>query len=300
MSTTTNPIIDFAAAIRDTGLGSPKIAADGEIHRFHCKGDHPDSLNGWYVLRMGAKPFGAFGSWKTGVKKVWRPTDRRLSRQERAEEERLLKAAMREREDAARSRNATAAARAKAMMQRARSAAPQHPYLLAKQIRSHGIRQLGDALLIPVYTDDRLSSVQRISPDGAKRFLSGGRITGGYYLINDETRRPELLIAEGFATGATLHEEIGAAVFVAFNANNLLPVARDVRRRHPRADIIICGDDDRWTDGNPGAAKARTAALDIGARLLMPDFAGFDLGDKPTDFNDLYRMRRAAQGRAAA
>ncbi len=85
---------------------------------------------------------------------------------------------------------------------------------------------------------------------------------------------------------------IGTRVAVAFNANNLLPVARTARHQHPNDEIVIAGDDDRWTVGNPGRTKAQRAALEIGAKLLMPDFSGMDLDTKPTDWNDWHALRR--------
>jgi putative DNA primase/helicase len=73
-----------------------------------------------------------------------------------------------------------------------------------------------------------LHSLQFIGPEGDKRFLSGGRVSGCYLLIG----KPDvtLCIAEGYATGASIHEAAGCAVAVAFNAGNLLPVARTLRR----------------------------------------------------------------------
>nr|WP_242518552.1 toprim domain-containing protein [Thiorhodovibrio winogradskyi] len=140
--------------------------------------------------------------------------------------------------------------------------------------------------------------MQFIRPDGGKRFLSGGRIYGCFCLLPG-TKPAPILICEGFATGATLVEQTGSTCVVAFNAGNLLPVAKAVRAQHPKADIIVCGDNDAWTEGNPGATKARAAALEIGAQLLLPDFTGLDLSEKPTDFNDLARLRNASARRAA-
>jgi putative DNA primase/helicase len=137
------------------------------------------------------------------------------------------------------------------------------------------------------------------TPDGTKRFLRGGRVSGGYHLIDDETRRPEILIAEGFATGASLHEETGAAVYVAFNGVNLLPVARYVRALQPTGEIIVAADNDAWTPGNPGLTKGRAAAVAIGAKLLVPDFRGLVLSGRPTDFNDLFSLQRESRRVAA-
>ena len=52
-------------------------------------------------------------------------------------------------------------------------------------------------------------------------------MSGCYLLIG----KPDgaLCIVEGYATGASIREAAGYAVAVAFNAGNLLPVARTLR-----------------------------------------------------------------------
>jgi len=60
-----------------------------------------------------------------------------------------------------------------------------------------------------------------------KRFLTGGRVTGCYNSIGNPDGA--LGIAEGYGTGASIHEATGFAVSVAFNAENLLAVARRYR-----------------------------------------------------------------------
>lgn len=287
---------DFAAAIAAAGLGHPEIVADGRLHRFRAAEDRHGTRNAWYVLHLDGKPSGAFGSWKTGESHTWTATGERPDPAHLADIRRMVEQARRQRDAETRERHAAAALRAAAQWESAGPADPSHAYLVAKGIRPHGIRQQGIALVVPVLVGGTLASVQTVLPDGTKRFLSGGRIAGGYFLIDDATRRPEILIAEGFATAATLHEEIGAAVYVAFNAGNLAPVARTVRALHPKGDIVVCADNDAWTDGNPGVAKAKEAAIAIGARLLVPDFAGLDLSARPTDWNDWYRLRRLAGG----
>jgi putative DNA primase/helicase len=81
-----------------------------------------------------------------------------------------------------------------------------------------------------------------------------------------------LLICEGWATGATLHEESGHPVLCAMNAGNLLPVAKAARAAWPGADLLICADNDRKTEGNPGLTAATAAAKATGARLAVPEF----------------------------
>ena len=111
-----------------------------------------------------------------------------------------------------------------------------------------------------------------------------------------------LLLCEGFATGASLHEATALPVVIAFDANNLAPVAKALASRYRGARLLICADDDYLTTPNTGIVKAEEAALSMGdlARVVVPDFAapapgaspivrGPDKAHKgPTDFNDLH------------
>ena len=290
----------FAEAMAAAGLGQPEILPDDNLHRFRTPEDKPGKLSGWYVLHLDRLPAGAFGSWKRGFTETWCAKARdEMTPREHHDFRGLIAQAKRQRDAEQARLNKAGAEKAARIWALANPADQEHPYLLRKGIKPHGIRQQGAGLMISVMVQGEITSLQTIYPDGAKRFLSGGRISGGSYLIDDAVTRPEILIVEGFATGASLHEEIGAAVWCAFNCNNLLPVAKTVRRLNPNVDIVICGDDDRWTDGNPGRTKAHKAALEIGAKVLMPDFTGIDLSTRPTDFNDLFRLRGTA-GRVEA
>ena len=120
--------------------------------------------------------------------------------------------------------------------------------------------------------DGALHSLQFISEDGGKRFLSGGRVVGCYFSIGQTQDAAALCIAEGFATGATIFEATGYPVAVAFNAGNLLAVAKAMREKFPDLPLIVCADDDRNTDGNPGLTKATEAARAVGGLLVIPEF----------------------------
>jgi putative DNA primase/helicase len=174
-----------------------------------------------------------------------------------------------------------------------------HPYLAEKGVASHGLRQdaLG-RLLVPVQdADGKLWSFQRVGPDGFKQFYEGGRVEGGHFVIGDLVQPGRVLIAEGYATGATLHELTGRPAIVAFNAGNLMPVARTYRQLWPDREICIAGDNDhrREAEGKPnvGREKAEEAAAAIDGFALLPTFAENDLG---SDWNDVAR----AQGADAA
>lgn len=299
--TPADPIAAFAAAITEAGLGAPDIIPDGVLHRHHIEGDRPGTLNGWHVLHLDGVPAGAFGSWKTGESASWSSRAQAdLTLTDRIRLKHILANARQRLSDERRQRQESAATIARRMWTQARPADPRHPYLVAKRVMVHGLRQVGNLLLVPVTDGQRLISLQTITPAGDKRFLKGGRMTGGFYLMADAPQSSPLVIGEGFATIATLMEQTGCPGVVAFTAGNLLAVARELRRRYPDTPIVMAGDNDQWTPGNPGATQARAAAVAIRAKLMVPDFTGMDLSAKPTDWNDYYRLTGATLARRAA
>lgn len=192
-----------------------------------------------------------------------------------------------------------AAARAAALWDG--SAPGPHPYLDRKGVQSHGIRVAGDGtLLVPVRDGDgRLWNVQRIlavkpveGPE--KLFLKGGRKSGLWHVIGDVVRGAPLLIAEGYATAASLHEATGRPALVAFDAGNLIHVALAARISHPDSLLLICGDDDSASDvdsaKNSGRLKATAAAKAVRGLAVFP--SPLPIGG--TDFNDLHSSAGAS------
>lgn len=285
-------VIAFRDAMQNTfGLLDWLPIADGSIQRFHVPGDKAGTLNGWYVLYLDGIASGAFGSWKAGSAHTWcsrEPVDAREAEQVRQR----IEQARRQRQAEQHKRQQSAAEYANRLWRDARRADPGHPYLITKGVRPCGLRQHGDALLVPLVRNGVLANLQRIYLDGSKRFLSGGIVTGCYSPLGVITPGAPLYVCEGWATGATIHVDTGAAVACAMNAGNLKPAALALREKHPHASIIIAGDDDRQTEGNPGRTAANAAAVAVGGLVvfpLWPQDAPVDL----TDFNDLANWRAA-------
>lgn len=170
----------------------------------------------------------------------------------------------------------------------------EHPYLTRKGVKAYGLQANDGRLIVPMRDGGVIHSLQTIGPDDGKdgikdkRFLTGGRVTGCYFSIGKPDK--VLCIAEGYATGASIHEATGYAVAIAFNAGNLLPVAKAIRAKFPDMRVIVCADDDYRAEGNPGLSKAREAALSIGGMLAVPNF-GSDRPAGATDFNDLHQAQ---------
>ena len=142
-------------------------------------------------------------------------------------------------------------------------------------------------------TKGKLWSYQKIYPDNRvqdKIFLKNGRVTGLFHTIGEPT--PTRIIAEGYATAASLHESTGYCVHIAFNCHNLKSVTEAIRKKYPDANLIIAADDDHMTNGNPGLSKAKEAAIEFGGALAVPDF-GESRGSNDTDFNDLHQLKGA-------
>lgn len=290
----TDPVILFRDALQAVfGPLDWLPEPDGAIHRFRVPGDRPGTLNGWYVLFLDGIASGAFGSWRASGSQSWssrKPADH-LEAQLIAQR---IEQARRQREAEQQQRQQAAAVEARSLWSASPQAAPDHPYLVAKGVEPYGLRQRGDVLLVPLYHDGRLVNLQRIAQYGTKRFLPGGRVTGGYSPIGKLEPGQPLYLCEGWATGAAIHEETGAPVACAMNAGNLKPVAMVLRAKHPDRRIVIAGDDDRLTEGNPGRTAATAAALAIGAEVAFPDWPD-EAPAALSDFNDL-AVWRAAHG----
>lgn len=195
-------------------------------------------------------------------------------------------------EEQARNREA-AAERAKRYWDSARPASRHHPYLVEKMLPAYHLRQSRRGwLVVPLYAEGELVNLQWITPNGRKRFLKGGRVTGAYSLIGDLIPGGRLFVCEGWATGATLHRLTSEPVACAMNAGNLEAVALTMKRAlNGSLDLVIAGDDDRHTEGNPGRKMANDAAVAAGALVLYPKWPE-GAPEDATDFNDLYRWHR--------
>ena len=179
--------------------------------------------------------------------------------------------------------------RASAIWERATPAPANFPYLLKKGIQPHGARFYNSLLVLPVInTHNTLTSLQFIANDGSKKLLSGGQKQGCFIPIaGDISNASKVIICEGWATGCTLAEnEHNATIMAAIDAGNLERVALAVRHQHPNIELVIAGDDDKQTPGNPGATKARAAAISADALLALPQWPE-DAPAHLTDFNDL-------------
>jgi putative DNA primase/helicase len=301
-------IHEFQRAMQAAGLEPPDNLKPDRLHRFPGIGKRRGNTAGWCKLFAdlrggvyGDFSTGLFGTWQLGGGKVHIDEDtRREIEQERRKRQAEIEA--RHLKKAAESREIWG----KAFL------CTDHDYLIRKGVQAYGLR-LGNwpkwietanrwrrivipgALLVPMLDEaGRLWNLQGIFPEvhpelGRDKDFLGGRKAGLFHTLGAPSET--LLIAEGYATAATVHEATGHQTFVAFDCGNLKAVAVTVRKRHPSAKIVVCADNDRFTDKpikNPGITKAREAALAVGGFISIPQFP---VGATGTDWNDLAQWR---------
>ena len=290
-----NDKTEFLSFCSERGLIIPDstIAFDGKIHRFHNDGDKRGSKNGYYIgfeniFHNRIYCNATVGSWKTGEQHTYKSGDEnKLSSQQKEAFRHQRNAARRAYQYEKERIQKNSAFECQKIWQAAKLKGIKHPYLRLKSVNAYGIRMIRDRLLIPVRAlNGQLTNLQFIFPDGQKVFKSGGRVKGCFHRIGipiDKT----IYIVEGYATGATIHQVTGHAVAVAFNARNIIEVAKNLRNKYPDYDLVIVADNDRFTTGNPGITYAQQAADITGAEIIIPEFPD---GANGTDFNDLMQL----------
>lgn len=293
----------FTAVLRDAGLVVEAVIADGRLHRCRVS-DYPRGEAGAYKAHLDAPACIWWMNWLTGDSgtRTAKP-ERDMSKAERKAMRERIAAARAEAEKEQAARRAAAAKAAASIWERSvplpEGRTDAHAYLARKGVYAFGLRVAADGrLVVPVMEESgKLQSLQFImseKPAGGddKRFLPGGKTAGGYFPIpaKDGLKDGPLLIAEGYATAASLRMATGHAVLVAFNAGNLETVALLARDKYPEREIVVCADNDegrRKPDGtpfNPGVEAATGAAQAVGGKLaICPLIEG-----RKADFNDLH------------
>jgi putative DNA primase/helicase len=208
-------------------------------------------------------------------------------------------------------------------------------YLHRKGIGAHGVRfSPSGAMVIPMLdTSAKIHGLQiirgKVKGEARagleKEFWPAGLAKKGHFAHLGGVPAGVLLVAEGYATGASLFEATGLPVVAAFDAGNLGPVALQLRKRYKQARLLVCADDDStqkcrnadcrkpvWLpDGpecphcgqphgasNAGVSEASTAAMQVDGAWLAPAFADeaarralwLEKGRKLNDFNDLHGL----------
>lgn len=198
------------------------------------------------------------------------------------------------------------------------------PYLAEKRVKPHGLRfsPTGNGTVAVPMMDaaGRIWGLQIIRSSERRRGLQkeywpkGLDKVGHYHVLGAPQAGGVVLLCEGYATGATLHESAGLPVAVAFDAGNLLSVGRALRAAYPGIRIMVCADDDfvqrcrechkhtpvepaecahcgaEHGQKNPGIEVAKAAAHGVSGAWVAPQWPierDWRKDRKVNDFNDL-------------
>jgi len=268
------------------------IIPDGDIHRFDV--DKTCDQKGWYACHTtGVFAYAFYGDWSEGETYRWNSWGKTsVSEAEKRNIKAIMEASLKRLGEERREQQEEISSKCQELWNAISSASDDHSYLKSKGVKAHGIKvhPTDNGLIIPIYIDGKISSLQGINEDGCKSFRPGGKVSGGSFLIG--IAGPVMLLCEGYATGASLHEATGLPTIVAFNANNLSKVAMRLKEAYPDTRFVSCADNDQFTTGNPGLSKAREAAEILSADVAYPRFKDPDIRKygKLTDWNDYHQV----------
>jgi putative DNA primase/helicase len=320
-------IFDPVAQLRDALTAAGMIVKgdpifDDKVHRLHLDARHGEHDGAYRVKMDGDRAFGWFRNYHIHDRiQPWHANG----------SERLTTA---QRKHLAEVRAAEYAERDRKLLQQQELVAIEcgslwdnalpittHPYLAAKGVSVPGLRQGVAGQAVTTFRDDgtphiislegklfvpmrdisgKLWSLQYISEDGRKRYHSGGKKDGCFFIIPGANFADEpAYVVEGCATGASVHHMTDQTVFVAFDSSNLSSVARAVRDNWPDCPgIAIAGDNDhtREAEGKPNAGKlaAIAGAGASGGIAVLPEFSP---GDPGTDWNDVHQAKGLDEAR---
>ena len=277
----------FITAMIREGVPPPsQLVIDGAIHRFRIDSSKDA---GWYVVYPDGWPAGAFGNWKTGLHVTWHAEHSApLSFEQDTARRRNLERAKADR-DAQRAKKAEIAQNAVTdIWEHAGLASENHKYLKAKHIQPHGARITGDGrLIVPMFCNGQLTSVQYIDDQGSKLYHPGGAVRGAFFELGSREAPDRVFFAEGFATAASIAEATDQMTVVCFSAQNIPAVVAQFRLRFPTTSFVIAADNDA---SGTGVNYANQAAAASGAQVAVPPNVGEDFNDLAVAGQNIVQM----------
>ncbi|MBE0454856.1 MAG: DNA primase [Roseovarius sp.] len=332
----------------------------GRMRRLKVEGTR--ERKGWYILhelRLDDGTLllvGSYGIWlgqdngakKVELKKRQLTDDQRAAMKARLAEDRKKAKQQRDREAARAAQRANAAWLKCADTWTPPGGVPTstNGYLMRKGVKAHGVRfSAAGVMVVPMMDNqgrahgvqfvydkasaDHATHIKKNEGQDKKFWPFGMQMAGKYFLIGPS---PDItgivLVAEGYATAATLLEATGLPVAVSFTAGNMQPVGAELRKRYKRARLLFCADDDAYGKcpsckkltpqptetcahcgeeipklKNAGVTAADLAALAIpNSAYVVPTFTdeearrvkAMEQGIKISDFNDLQQAETSA------
>lgn len=176
-----NHVQQFSDAIKAAGLIPPRAIEPGKLHRMPGAGKSGSNSAAWCKLFDDCIG-GVFGDFSSGFESSWQADrEAKYSESEIAAFKVRIAEERKQREAEEAQRKAKAQTKAAAIWESAETAPDDHPYLIRKGIKANGAKLHKGALVIPLWADGEIHSLQFIGADGKKPFLTDGRVKGCYF-----------------------------------------------------------------------------------------------------------------------
>ncbi|CAA6798640.1 MAG: DNA primase (EC, partial [uncultured Sulfurovum sp.] len=249
----TQAISSFKEAIEAKGLLlEDEPIMDGKIHRVPVVGDKRGKKSGAYVAYMDGTPAGFIQNYKMGSKDNWKATGYEFSNgltQEDYDRQKALNQAKQLEQDKELDRvHEEMALVSQSKFKEANTADDTHPYLVEKSVKNYNLKiDEKNNLLMPLQDiEGKHWSNQKINVN-FKGFEKHAKKEGNFFIIGEQnlTKEKELIIVEGYSTGASIHEATGKTVIVAVDSGNLLAVTQALDTKYPNNTILLAADNDK-------------------------------------------------------
>ncbi|WP_031480064.1 zincin-like metallopeptidase domain-containing protein [Maridesulfovibrio frigidus] len=291
-----NPEQEFAKAVQEAGLdlqGQLPIM-DGTLQRIPVIEGKQNSKDGAYTGFLDGNPAGFIQNHKTGLKMNWKAEGHQLTDEQKAELKAQSAQKKQEREKLLAEQREKASKRSYAKWKNAKDwANDKQTYLAKKGVYGYGVKvnEHGNLIIPGRDVNGHIHTLQTVTEE-AKLFEKGGLKSGSFHTIDPDQKIAQggpILIAEGYATSASIHMATGEPTIVAFDASNLEPVAKALHEKYPDSPIIILGDNDHHLKNNVGVEKAEAAAIAVSGVAIVPKFSDSEREQGLSDFNDLHQ-----------
>lgn len=275
---------------------------DGKPHRIEMDDDKHGEKAGFYVAHLDGIPAGYIKNNRTGSELKWKCKGYVLTDEQKSALKAQALENQKNRELELDEKHKNTALKLTQRLSRMKEATE-----LTSYMKSKGIQLQPGVYTSPAHKitcipatdiDGKVWSIQYIGDDGTKNFAKDSRKEGCFHVIGGLEKlanSPVIVIAEGYATAATIKEATDLpAVVSAFDAGNLKSVAKAIHEKYPHTPIMMAADDDKHLEQlkgvNPGKEKACEAADAVNGFIVLPTFAPGEQSLNPkqfSDFNDL-------------
>lgn len=296
---------DFKTELQARGFEVDNLQDDGRIRNVKVEGNKGGEKSGSYAIHTDGRPTLWYRNYKTGeegsITHKSSNFEAGASKEELKKYEELNRIKGVQRDKDTERMHFAVSSRLEKEFESLKDAPVTHPYLEKKGIEAHGAKIDDNGNLVIAYknTDGKIQTAQKIDDNGNKLFEKGGAKNGNFATIGEKLGNT-VIIAEGFATGASIHEATKIQVLVAGDAGNIKHVLDEIIKANPNQKVIIAADNDLQNqNGNIGLNKANEAIDAIAKKygnsdnlsVITPQFTKEEQAQKLTDFNDLAKSR---------